>query len=378
MINNKDIYTLWESNSVLSTSEKVKLFNKTYGTNFGARALQQRYKNFKDGFEMGVQESGVDTQLETLAKKRLNIMKEQKITMYMKRELHKQSRENAIKDLIVKEIEKDFVVPKIKVRKTKLYHSKELIEFIIADIQYKGGKKEQEWVNLIFDTMVSNIGKINKDAEYRVVFLGDEIEGNSAHQSQLLEVTKTAINQVRELTSLLVQGLNDFFSRLGDVNKSLVFVPYSNHGLGFGLGKARYQFLDDDFGLIIFDSLKLGLNGDIHIFEPDHIRMVVETPQSIYYHGHLGYNKNKNRENEVLGVDKDLDGGHLHHYEEKEERNRVRTLFPTCRRKNYNDEIIVGRYEDFAGFKPTPQITKRIRGNGYRIVERYEIKEHYE
>lgn len=363
---NKRAYEVWQLE--LSNKEKTDILNKEFGKGWKPRTWQQRAKNYGDGLIDGIKETATEDEMERLAKARIKAMKEQKIAILMKQPIHKATRKMAMVELVKRKLKEDFDYPEFVLRKTKNTRGKRLVEVIIADIQFKGGKDEVDWVNHIFSKAVDEMYKIDirPEDEFRVVMLGDDIEGDNAHESTLNEVHDLKVGQTRGLFPLLVNGINTLMSLVKTENKSLVFVPYSNHGLAYSKGKARYQYLEEDLGLVLYDFLKLGLDKDIYIFEPDHHRMVVETPESIYYHGHLGYNKNPRRNYEVLGLDKDLDAGHLHHYEEKQERNRTVTLFSTCRR----DYV---RYEKSAGYKVEPEIAIRIRENKDRTVRRVKL-----
>lgn len=279
------------------------------------------------------------------------VMIERKKNVLMKNELHKMSREMALKEEILEHALQITSLPEVTIRKGKSKDKDELIEIVISDLHYKGGPVETKHVCNVFNAAAEAIRENQvKGAEYRITFLGDDIEGMGAHESQLLESSYHAINQTIHIANLYSNGINRLFKEVPKGSaKSVVFVPYSNHGLAYGTMKARYQFPTNDYGMIIFEFLKKTLDEDIYIFEPDSDRFVVETPEAIYSHGHQGFHKNKNKLNEVLGVDKDIFQGHLHHTEIIEERNRTIAKFPTCRRQQVD-------YERMAGFQSTPQI----------------------
>lgn len=352
---NKRAYEVWQEE--LTATEKADKLNKEFGLSWANRTWQQRAKNYSVGLEDGIEESSTDEELERIARARKKAMREQKLAVMMKNPIHKEARQEALEKAILDQVYSITNLPKYETRVGKhntLGYNRRVIEVIISDLHFKGGKEEQEHVSKIFNEIRDVVSNRDWEVgdEFRLVFLGDELEGMSAHESQLAQASDI-ITQITELIPLLVEGCNDVFDNV-ECDKSLVFVPYSNHGLTYGRQKDRYQFPKSDYGLILLSALQTSINSDVVIYDVDHDKMLVETQESIYIHGHQGYMKNINQRNQVLGVDKDIDQGHLHHYEEIEERNRTVTKFPTCRRAGVD-------YEDLAGYKADPQITFRAR-----------------
>lgn len=366
---NKRAYEVWQEE--LTAKQKADKLNKEFGLTWVPRTWGQRGKNYSIGLEDGIEDSATDEELERIAKARKRAMREQKLATLMRNPIHKEARQEAIEKAILDQVYSITNLPKYD-GSIRWKYKPDVIdgnvhEFVISDIHFKGGKEEQEHVKKIFGTVKDFIDEIKfgENDEFRLVFLGDELEGDSAHESQLSQA-QDAITQITELIPLLVEGCNDVF---GSVNcaKSLVFVPYSNHGLAYGRQKDRYQFPKSDYGLILFSALQTSLNPDVFIYNVDHDRMLVETHEAIYLHGHQGYMKNINQRNQVLGVDKDINQGHLHHYEEIEERNRVVTKFSTCRRAPVD-------YEDLAGYQATPEIAYKRTSFDYNNNEKWILR----
>lgn len=367
----KDIISLFKEfeNSKIATEK----FNEKWGTNFVVRTLQQRYSNFQKGLEYGIEFTATDEERERLARAELRAKIEQKKVVIMKRDVHSISRQLASREMFLDAI-RDAAGIDVKpiVRNKENKESDLIIDLVISDLQYKGD--EQEWVNNIFNKLIGKVEMFNQaknKIEFRIVFLGDDVEAAHAHPTgQSKENNTDTVTQTIQLSKLYANGIKEIYNAV-DRSKhcvSLVFVPYSNHGMIGGVGKERYQHPMEDLGRIIFEWIKASIaDKDIHVYEPNNDSFTVETNDTVYLHGHQGYVKS-NRFNHIVGVKKDVMMGHLHHYEEKEEFKRVVYLMPTCR-KDLVD------YERLAGFNPIPQVTIVVRGKNSRRVERIKLGE---
>lgn len=323
------------------------LFNTKWNTQYNMRTLQQVYSNYMLGFDDGIMKGGEGIAMQRLAQRELAIMAQQKQNAILRKEAVKAAKKLASREIFIAEVSKaaKMKLPAAKTIDTTKPSGKILCELVIADIQYKGN--EFEHVRKIFAKLaeqVSNISAAYQNVEFRIVTLGDDIEGAMAHMdAQVAENNTTVVKQVTELSKLYIEGINKLYS-LVDRTKhtvSLVLLPWSNHGMMLGEGKKRYQFPDEDMGLLIREWVIGSIPEDIYVYPIDDTRFVIETEDSIYTHGHQGFMKNKEKLH-VLGVDKDIKQGHLHHYEEKQERNRVIYSFGTCRSTLQSYERLAG------------------------------------
>lgn len=343
---------------------------KQFGIKYDSTTLNKWW--LKAMRETGSSAIEIIKQQESQARKEYRLLVQEKKNALLKREVHKIAWYTAKADLIGEAIAKNIpekVKPFERVQKV-CNVNKFVTDFIIADLQYKGN--EEEWVQQIFNRFLDAVEVLTEGQELRLVFLGDDIEAQHAHPTgQAKENNTDTVTQTIELCKLYEQGINEIAKKVKEhftnISISLVFVPYSNHGLIGGHGKERYQHPMEDMGRIIFAYLKKTIDKDIFIYEPNKDNFIVETEDTIYLHGHQGYVKS-NRFYEVVGVDKDIIMGHLHHYEEKEERNRTVYFMPTCR-KDLVD------YERLAGFAPKPQIVILNRTDKEKLVCKLPLEE---
>lgn len=344
---------------------------KQFGIKYDSSTLNKWW--LKAVRETGSSAIQIIKQNESQARKEYRLLVQEKKNALLKREVHKIAWDAAKADLIGEAIEKN-IPEKVKPFERKATidtNGQAVTDFIIADLQYKG--KEEEWVQNIFNKFIELIDVLDDNQELRLVFLGDDIEAEHAHPSgQAKENNADTVTQTIEVCKLYEQGINEIMKEVKRVKPnlivSLVFVPYSNHGLIGGHGKERYQHPLEDMGRIIFAYLKKSIDKDIYIYEPNEDNYFVETEDTIYLHGHQGYVKS-NRFYEVVGVDKDIIMGHLHHYKEEEERNRTIYHMPTCRKSLVD-------YERMAGFKPTPQVVALNRSlSGDKLTYKISLKE---
>ncbi len=310
------------------------------------------------------------TLLEKIASAKTKLMKERELIKVQRAQLRNDVKVATNIDLFLKAVQKAAGYKPVKGRSTVKPKAKaRIVDFVVADQQYKGG--EEAWTRKIFDIFVEEAKQLNKvttPTEFRFTFLGDEIEGGAAHPATQRQALKEdVITALFELSKQYAEGINRVNEVITGKHKtSLVFTPFSNHGMHGGTGKARYQFPMEDYGRIMHKLIGDTINKKIYNYPVDTDRFLVETDDTIYLHGHQGYMKSAQKRAEVLGTDKDIYMGHLHHLKVEEEMHRDAAIFPTCR-KDLQD------YERMAGFKPTPQVSVVIRENGKKTIKRIEL-----
>ncbi len=310
------------------------------------------------------------TEIEKIAGARTRLLKERELIKVQRLQLRDEVKVATNLDLFLKAVEKTAGYTPAKGRAASKPKAKSrIVDFVIADQQYKGG--EEAWTRKIFDIFVEEAKQLNEAStptEFRFAFLGDEIEGGAAHPATQRQALKEdVITSLFELSKQYAEGINRVNEVITGKHKaSLVFTPFSNHGMHGGIGKARYQFPMEDYGRIMHKLIGDTIDKKIYNYPVDTDRFLVETDDTIYLHGHQGYMRSAQKQAEVLGTGKDIYMGHLHHLKVEEEMHRDSVIFPTCR-KDLQD------YERMAGFKPTPQVSVVIRENGKKTIKRIEL-----
>lgn len=359
---NKKIYEVFMRED-LTIKEKINLLNKFFNKNWTKRTYQQRYKNYADGFNHGIEENSSEIKLEILAKKELSILEKQKGNMLLRKVANKKTRLDAHEKTLLEIIKQETPIKYKRYDKSFFIKSDDRIEYVIADLQYKSGKSYSNWTHKIFNTIIEDIKKykiekVIKDLQVRISFLSDDIEGHD-RMSQAIEVQAGQVTQVRELQSIYAERLNEI-SEISGIIMEVVFVPWSNHGM---VGhKEKYSMPENDFGLIMYDYLSKTLNSTIYLYPINYKSFIVETEDAIYTHGHQPYMRSISRRQQILGVDKDIFIGHNHHINWCKEGKQNIIGFPTCR-KDYV------AYERMAGFTVIPAIVRIERGNGITLKE---------
>ncbi len=347
--------------------EGVEAFNEHWGTDFHYRTITQRYNNMKKGIVDALDENYEAKQLERLSKAQTRAMIEQKKAVFMKRDVHSLTREAGLIDIIIDEVRKNSNIEvKKEFRRTKEPIKPEVLEFIISDEHFTGEKDEV--LDNVFNAIYSDIyfrGIENPEefTEFRLTFLGDNIEGMAAHKSQIAvaKMVKPTLLYANMLANKINQLYDSLIKDYPKMEFTVAFVPESNHGQIRPLSSQRSEFPEEDMGYVIENILSTSLNENIYMYEAEN--GVVKTHDTFYLHGHQGFAKGRNFDKIVstLGNDRDVVMGHFHHLETHQKGNNLFLLAPAAKSNHYD-------YEKQGGFNSSSAILKVRRARG-RIEE---------
>ena len=127
------------------------------------------------------------------------------------------------------------------------------VDVIISDLHYKGHMDDKPVRKLLKKVMVE-IEK-NKATKHRLVFLGDDIEGELHLSSLDKSQEQNTVNQVNGVQKLYADFINSVASIIGANKVEVAFVCESNHGQLRLHGMNRGEQPRNDVGYIIKNYL---------------------------------------------------------------------------------------------------------------------------
>lgn len=221
------------------------------------------------------------------------------------------------------------------------------IDIVTSDIHYSGKRNDAE-VKKLFKKQLELVKQLwweNKTKKIRLVFLGDDIEGELHLSSLDKHQQENTINQVIGITKHYLDFIESVGAIVGYTNVEVVFVPESNHGQLRLHGMSRGQQPRNDVGYIIRGSLIKNSNKKIKFWPST--KGIVITNDTIYCHGDKGWARSSDKARLYLGKDKHIVMGHWHTLKVSQHGTKYLIVAPkaTANRESYSDE---------AGYEETP------------------------
>lgn len=230
-------------------------------------------------------------------------------------------------------------VKNVFIKPSKATKAEERTDIIISDLHYSG-KRDKPAIKKLLGAQLTKLTEmkaaklINK---VRLVFLGDDIEGELHLSSLDKHQEENIVNQVNGVTALYAGFIQAVVGILGDKNVEIAFVPESNHGQIRLHGTTRGQFPRNDIGYIIRESL---ISKFPKVKFWDSVKGVIYANDSIYLHGDKPYAKDAKRVRLALGTKKHIVMGHWHSAKVSQHGNVYLVVAPkaTKNRETYADE----------------------------------------
>lgn len=239
----------------------------------------------------------------------------------------------------------------------------ERTDIVISDMHYSG-KRDEKAIKALFGNQLSRLTELKKASlvfKVRLVFLGDDIEGELHLSSLDKHQEENTINQVNGITALYAGFIEAVIGIVGASNVEVAFVPESNHGQIRLHGTSRGQFPRNDVGYIIRESL-ISKFKEIKFWGSN--KGIVETNDSIYLHGDKPFARTADRVRLRLGTTKHIVMGHWHSAKVSQHGKTYLIVAPkaTQNREAYSDE---------AGYDENPAQIMWIKHKDKRVSFEY-------
>lgn len=241
--------------------------------------------------------------------------------------------------------------------------AEERTDIIISDLHYSG-KRDDNAIKKLLANQIARLKEL-KDAKLiskvRLVFLGDDIEGELHLSSLDKHQEENIVNQVNGVTSIYAGFIEAVIGILKAENVEVAFVPESNHGQIRLHGTSRGQFPRNDIGYIIRESL-IAKFPKVKFW--DATKGIITTNDSIYLHGDKPFAKESRRVRLALGTKKHIVMGHWHSAKVSQHGKTYLIVAPkaTQNREAYSDE---------AGYDENPAQIMWIKHKDKRVSFEY-------
>lgn len=243
----------------------AKELEQELGGLLGESAFRKRFDSLTSGWDLGVQETAVDEELDRLADARAQHRINSKISVRERAALHDIAREIADAGLLESIILENYKFYKsnedIKMTYTSNSGMDEHVVYIFSDAHFgKNVDLDKNKHNMdiakkkllyFFDWVLDDINK-NKYTKVEIYDLGDSIEGSALRKSQLFEINELIVKQANEYSQFIQDVFfGRFLPKLKKVDITFNMISSDNHAQLRQHNTGRNELKDDNIMILV-------------------------------------------------------------------------------------------------------------------------------